>query len=239
MSKCPERKPSHLDLCSGVGCFTLAARLAGFRTIGFSEVEKYCCKVLNEKFPEIKNYGDIGNVPAIKCELITAGFPCQPFSTAGRRKGKKDDRYIWPSVFDKIKSCQPNVCLIENVAGIIGLEIDGIIFNLENSGYAVQPFVIPSCAIGATIHRRRVWIVAKSIGQRHAQSRQLEKFKTPMEFKPCLYQSWPARPCHVSKIPRGTSGNANQSHRLKAIGNSITPQIAEIILKAIYRCWYE
>lgn len=160
--------PTHLDLFSGIGGFALAAGWAGYRTVAFSEIDDYASQVLRKHWPDIPNLGDIrhyagwpnfGNV-----SLITGGFPCQPYSLAGKRCGKKDDRYIWPTMCDVIGRYRPAFVLGENVPGIIGMELDSVLADMESLGYRVQPLVIPACAVDARHRRDRVWIVA------HAES---------------------------------------------------------------------
>lgn len=101
----------HLDLFSGIGGFALAARWAGIETIGFVEIDPFCQKVLRKHWPEVKIVGDIHEVTETTFErpvdVITGGFPCQPFSVAGKRKGADDDRYLWPAMLDVIKAYRP------------------------------------------------------------------------------------------------------------------------------------
>lgn len=114
-----------MDLCSGIGGFSLGLEATGgFRTVAFAEIDAYCGAVLKKHWPKVKNYGDIGNVRGIGCEIVTAGFPCQPFSTAGQRRGKDDDRHIWPAVRDVVASLRPAWFIGENVPEIIDMELD-------------------------------------------------------------------------------------------------------------------
>lgn len=154
-------KLKHLDLCSGIGGFSLGLEsTGGFETIGFSEIEIYRCAVLKKHWPKVKNYGDIGNVRRVKCDIITGGFPCPPFSFAGKRKGAEDDRHIWPTMFGVIALNRPAWCICENVPGIIDMELDNCVADLEDIGYEVQPIIIPACAVDAKHRRDRVWIIA-------------------------------------------------------------------------------
>lgn len=153
-------EPTHLDLFSGIGGFALAAGRAGFKTIGFSEIEPYACKVLKRHWPDVPNHGDIRNVKGIHADLVTGGFPCQPFSLAGKRRGAADDRAIWPEMCRVIADSQPTWVLGENVPGIIGMELDRVLSDLEGIGYSTWPLVIPACAVDARHRRDRVWIVA-------------------------------------------------------------------------------
>lgn len=153
---------THLDLFSGIGGFALAANAAGYKTIGFSEIEPYACKILKRHWPDVPNYGDIRNVRGIRCELLTGGFPCQPFSVAGKRRGSQDDRHLWPEMCRVIAEARPTWVLGENVPGIVGMELDSIMSDLEGIGYSCWPLVIPALAVDARHRRDRLWIVANS-----------------------------------------------------------------------------
>ncbi len=153
-------KFTHLDLFSGIGGFSLALESEGFNTIGFSEIDPYASCVLKKHWPTVTNYGDVRNIPALGCDIVTGGFPCQPFSVAGKRRGSEDDRHLWPEVLRVIERCRPRYFIGENVPGIISMELDGVLSDLENQGYTARTFVIPACAVDAKHKRDRVWIVA-------------------------------------------------------------------------------
>lgn len=151
---------THLDLFSGIGGFALAARWAGIKTIGFSEIEPYACRVLAKNFPDVQNYGDIKKLSGLRADIVTGGFPCQPFSLAGKQRGKEDDRHLWPEMLRVIADARPSWVVGENVPGIIGMELDGVLSDLESHGYTSWPLGIPACAVDARHRRQRVWIVA-------------------------------------------------------------------------------
>jgi DNA (cytosine-5)-methyltransferase 1 len=158
-----------LDLFSGIGGFSLGFESTGyFQTTKFVEMDKYCQKILRKNFPGIKIEEDIRNVKGqeYEADVITGGFPCQPFSVAGRQKGTSDDRYLWPEMFRLIKEIKPKWVVGENVSGLINLQ-DGMVLrqvqdDLEGEGFEVQCFIIPASGIGAWHQRKRVWIVAYS-----------------------------------------------------------------------------
>src|SRR5271165_5855688 len=136
---------THLDLCTGIGGFHLAAQWAGFETIGFSEVDPYCCKLLNQKCPEIKNYGDLRTADFSRLvgqvTVLSAGVPCQPASLAGKRRGAADDRWLWPAVLDVVGHVQPAWAVFENPPGILSLpEFETVLLRLEDLGYEVRAF---------------------------------------------------------------------------------------------------
>jgi len=158
-----------LDLFSGIGGFTLGLDSTGFfETVKFVEKDKYCQKVLRKNFPNIPIEEDIKNVKGKEgdADVIVGGFPCQPMSVAGKRKGTDDDRYLWPEMFRLIKQIKPQFVIGENVQGIINIQ-NGMVLrqvqdDLESEGFEVQCFLIPASGIGAWHQRYRVWIVAHS-----------------------------------------------------------------------------
>jgi DNA (cytosine-5)-methyltransferase 1 len=170
-------KLKHLDLFSGIGGFALAARWAGFETIQFVEYEPYARKVLAKNFPDVPIAGDIFGFDATKymgVGLLTGGFPCQPFSVAGKQHGKEDDRAIWPEMFRVIREARPTWIIGENVSGIIKMELDNVLSDLEGEGYTTQALVIPATSVDAKHRRDRVWILAHadSIRCEHPLERQ-------------------------------------------------------------------
>jgi DNA (cytosine-5)-methyltransferase 1 len=156
----------HGSLFSGIGGFDLAAQEAGFENEFQVEWDEYCLKVLAKNFKETQRYGDIrefdGSRYAGAIDIISGGFPCQPFSVAGLQKGSDDDRHLWPEMLRVIREIQPIAVLGENVTGIIGMELDNLQADLESEGYQTQAFVVPACAVGAWHQRNRVWIVGYS-----------------------------------------------------------------------------
>ena len=158
-----------LDLFSGIGGFSLGLHSTGiFDTVKFVEFDEFCQKILNKNFPNIPIEGDIRNVRGkeFEADVITGGFPCQPFSVAGKQKGTNDNRYLWPEMFRLIKEIKPEFVIGENVQGIINLQ-NGMVLRqvqdqLEGEGFEVQCFLIPASGIGAWHQRNRVWIVGHS-----------------------------------------------------------------------------
>ncbi len=277
-----------LDLFSGIGGFSVGLERAGFKTVAFCEIDKYCGLVLKKHWKDIKIYHDVREITkqqleADGCELpevITGGFPCQPFSVAGRQKGSGDNRYLWPEMFRVIKEFKPRWIIAENVRGIINIQ-DGVVFenvctDLESQGYETQTFIIPAAGVGAPHRRDRVWIVAnsrrtirgqqssrnkESIGSGASQetkrsadsdsfARSSEREKTMANSKRVYVQGqqersrqeqsrrsgwWDIEP-DVGRVADGVPGRI---HRLKGLGNSIVPQIAEEIGRAILKAEYE
>ncbi len=152
------------DLFSGIGGFSYGLELAGgFETKWFVENDPFCNKILAKHWPNVKRYGDIKDVGKANLEpvdLICGGFPCQPFSVAGKRKGKEDDRFLWPEMLRVISELRPRWVIGENVPGIVGVVLDQVLSEMESIGYEVQPLIIPACAVNAPHRRSRVWIIA-------------------------------------------------------------------------------
>jgi DNA (cytosine-5)-methyltransferase 1 len=162
---------NHLGLFEGIGGFSLAARWMGWETVAWCEWDPFCQQVLRKNFPEVKEenqHGDITKTDFTRyagtIDVLTGGFPCQPFSQAGRRKGKEDDRYLWPEMLRAIREIQPSIVVAENVRGLLnisgGLVFKQVLSDLEDEGYEVLPFLIPACAVNAPHRRDRIWIVA-------------------------------------------------------------------------------
>jgi len=158
----------HLGLFEGIGGFSLAARWAGWQTPVMVEWNPYCQAVLKKNFPDATIFGDIrqfdGTAYAGQIDIITGVFPCQPFSTAGKRAGTDDDRYLWPEMLRVIREVAPTWVVGENVAGILSMDggrvFAGILADLENAGYSTEVYIIPAIGVGAPHRRDRVWIVA-------------------------------------------------------------------------------
>jgi DNA (cytosine-5)-methyltransferase 1 len=162
-----------LDLFSGIGGFSLGLeRTGGFETAAFCEIEKFPRQVLAKHWPEIEIYDDVRTVPMLGgIDVVCGGYPCQPFSTAGRRKGAEDDRHLWPAMFSIIQRERPSWVIGENVAGHVSMGLDQVLSDLESEGYAARPFIIPACATDAPHRRDRIWIMAyaESIGHRQGR----------------------------------------------------------------------
>lgn len=185
---------THASLFTGIGGFDLAAEWMGWHNAFHCEINEFCTKILNYHFPDAEHYTDITRTDFSKwggrIDVLSGGFPCQPFSLAGQRKGADDNRYLWPQMLRAIREIRPTWVVGENVAGILtmvqpGAEvevggqaslfgedyrkrvlhrqeyvIETICRDLEREGYAVQPLLIPACAVGAPHRRDRIWFIA-------------------------------------------------------------------------------
>lgn len=153
-----------VSLFAGIGGFDLGLERAGMQCVGQVEINPFCQAVLAHHWPHVRRVDDIRKVVGDEfgtVDLVCGGFPCQPFSLAGKRAGAEDDRYLWPEMCRVVKALRPSWVLGENVAGIIGVELDKVLADLESEGYWLQPIIIPACAVDAPHERKRVWIVAR------------------------------------------------------------------------------
>jgi DNA (cytosine-5)-methyltransferase 1 len=156
-----------LDLFSGIGGFSLGLERAGMRTVAFCERDEYCRAVLRKHWPDVPCIEDIhaidaerlGGLPSI--DLVCGGFPCQPFSVAGKQRAQADDRHLWPQMRRVIALARPTWVLAENVTGLIALALDDVLADLESIRYAARAVVIPAVAVDARHRRDRVWIIAR------------------------------------------------------------------------------
>lgn len=237
----------HLDLFSGIGGFALAARWMGWETIQFVEIDKFCQKVLNKNFPNVPIHGDIKTFDGSKyrgtVDILTGGFPCQPFSTAGSRQGKDDARFLWPEMLRVIGEVGPCFVVGENVGGITSMEngkmLERIFVDLESIGFSVEAFLIPAAAVGMPHRRDRVWIVANSI-QGIAQAEQ-QGFNKENRLSREWTSDFTCRHLPTqwdvlkrdSGVSRNGNGVSNWVDRISGTGNAIVPQVAFEIFKAI------
>ena len=224
-----------LDLFSGIGGFSIGLERAGFKTVAFCENDTYCKLILKKHWEGVKIYHDVREITRQQyeqdgCELpgiITGGFPCQPFSVAGRKKGTRDNRYLWPEMFRVIKEFKPRWIIAENVRGIINIE-DGVVFervhaDLESQDYETQTFIIPAAGVGAPHRRERVWIVANSRrtirGQQSSRNKESIGSGTSQETKRSADSDSVARSSEREKIMADSSsiqsnvGKINQSKK--------------------------
>lgn len=277
---------THYDLFAGIGGFSYALDtiFAGHRISHiFCEWEAFPTAVLKKHWPNALYYGDIADLaaatsakrlargtgskrqrpstgPAKDITIVTGGFPCQPFSQAGRRKGTADNRYKWPEMLRVIQNVRPDWIVAENVRGLVtwneGMVLETVCADLESEGYEVQPLIVPACAIGAPHRRDRVWIIGTNARQQLRQSRGAKAVAThPAIRSSCtVYDQRGHQPswakgwrevafatCHDGVgdgLPRrmdaaAISAARHRKERLKACGNAIVPQLAMEIFSAI------
>jgi site-specific DNA-cytosine methylase len=240
------QRPTHLDLFSGIGGFALAAQWAGFRTIAFCEVDKFCQRVLEAHWPEVRRVEKIQDLKGREFKgvsLVTGGFPCQPVSRAGKRRGTKDNRWLWPQMRRVIKEAQPIFVVAENVPGLTELGLDLVFSDLESEGYQGGVFSIPACAIGAPIIRERLFLVFANSARFKRPERcgvcspqDAAEPRTNESLRP-MFDSWPQGPHEVTEIPPFVDGFSDRlaGPKRQAIGNAVSPILCYELLREIRR----
>lgn len=181
------------SLFTGIGGIDLAAEWAEMEIIWQCEIDPFCQKVLQKHWPGVKLYDDIRKIRGTeRPDVIVGGFPCQPYSIAGKRKGKEDDRDLWPEMFRVIQELKPTWIVGENVANFVNMELERTLLDLESEGYTTQTFIIPACSVNAKHRRNRCFVVANSgytESQRRIQSKEGQQYrkrrKTWSESAPC------------------------------------------------------
>ena len=178
-----------LDLFSGIGGFSLGLEACGMTTTAFCERDPYCQSILKKHWPKTPVHTDVreldGKQYQNSIDVVAGGFPCQPFSVAGKRLGSEDDRHLWPEMLRIIRECRPRWVIGENVSGFVKMALDDVSSDLEGEGYAVRAFVLPAVAVEARHRRDRCFIIAHREDvayasgeglQRHGQEHQLRSF---------------------------------------------------------------
>ena len=246
-----------LDLFSGIGGFSLGLEATNyFETVGFCEIDNYCKKILKKHWPQVPIYEDINNLNGEdigKVDVITGGYPCQPFSVAGKQKAEKDPRHLWPEYFRLIKELQPTWIIGENVSGHIKLGLDSVLQDLESENYTSRTFSISASSVGAKHKRERIWIIGhKQKNSDYVSNTNSERqisTETPRDnekdeqksieqfFRGCssifrreiLQRNWSYEP-DMDRVAHGVS---RRMDRIKCLGNAVVPYIPFLIGECI------
>ena len=237
---------NHLSLFNGIGGFQLAAHWAGWNNVAHVEIDDFCNKVVAKHFPESQCFKDIkqfdGKQFKGSVDVISGGFPCQPYSLAGKRKGTEDDRHLWPEMLRTIREVQPGWVVGENVYGLVnwngGVVFDQVHTDLENEGYEVTSYILSSCSINTDHDRRRLFIVAHSSSSRlqdeiQQQGRTIKGNKKSSSSFVVPFIETGIDIFRDNKDLRANDGVSNWMDRIKSLGNAIVPQVAYQIFKAI------
>ena len=247
-----------LDLFSGIGGFSYAGEklVGGYETVAFCEYDKHAQKVLRKHWPDTEIINDVRELANDAdrfrgvVDIITGGYPCQPFSLSGVRRGDKDDRHLWPEMLTVIQKVRPTWVIGENVAGHITLGLDTVLSDLEAAGYASRCFIIPAVAANARHRRDRCWIVAHTDSQGQSDG-PINEQRVVANTRGGRCERQPRRQSRVKfthsdlakgrfwepepAICRVVNGLPNRVHRVRQLGNSIVPQVAARILWAIQK----
>ena len=219
----------HVDLCSGIGGFALGFQRAGLSyPVLFCDIEEWCRDVLDKHWPDVPKAVDvkelandpIRNVP--DCDILTAGYPCQPFSLAGQRKGQEDDRHIWPYILQIVAQKRPTWCVFENVYGHISLGLDQVLFDLEAESYAARAFVVPACSVDAPHRRDRVWIIARNVGDTDSQQRRATQKDRGLDLDGAVLDQRQGR--EETDAPERSGGDVAYAEGLHSNGSGEHPQ---------------
>ena len=228
-----------LSLFSGIGGLDMAAEWAGFKTVAFCERDEFCQKVLRKHWPKVRIFDDVrtldtSELPAI--DIVFGGYPCQPFSSAGQRKGTEDERHMWPHMLDIVRRTKPAWVVGENVKGHISLGLDEVLDDMESEGFETRAFAIPAGAVKAPHSRERVFVVSYSESNRHREGGEIRDFckedggsGSRLLSKFAFSTWWDTEP----GIPRVAHGVPDRMDRLRSLGNAVVPQQAYPIFAAI------
>ena len=225
------------SLFSGIGGLDLGLERAGMEVIWQSEIDPYGCRVLKKHWPEVVNHGNIKNIDwntVTRPDIICGGYPCQPFSLAGKRKGEHDDRHLWPIVRNAIEHLRPRYAILENVAAHLSLGFGQVLGDLAEIGYDAEWEIVPAAAVGAPHRRNRVFIIAypnlqsdlpprSTLGRNEPSSTEARRSKIWNQHSGC--SRWPTEPS-VSRVDDGVPFGVD---RIRGLGNAVVPQVAELI----------
>lgn len=244
-----------LSLFSGIGGLDLAAEWAGITPVAFCEKDTFCQKVLAKHWPGIPIYDDVTTLPydtIPPVDIIYGGYPCQPFSIAGKRGGHTDTRHLWPAMRSIISGVHPTWVVGENVKGHVTLGLDEVIDDLEGLGYACQAFCIPAFSVGACHTRERVFVVAHTAGHGRDARQITHRDGTPDErASQGSHQDFLTEGCSRLRVDvdrhsqtawgggtepgvrRVPDGIPNRVDRLRSLGNAVVPQQAYPLFRLV------
>lgn len=243
---------THASLFSGIGGFDLAARNCGIQNIFQVEINEFCRKVLEKNFPETKKYRDIKTFDGTEyygtIDIISGGFPCQPFSVAGKQKGGGDERYLWGEMLRVIRECLPQWIVAENVRGLLTtnneIEFEKVCASLEDEGYEIFPVILPSTIANAPHRRERIFIVGHYFESIDTDSErgQLGEIRDTVQTQGNSNSSivsgepfglhWFEAISRIHGIYNGLPRRMDR-YRNAALGNAVVPPLIEIIFNSI------
>jgi DNA (cytosine-5)-methyltransferase 1 len=234
------------SLFSGIGGIDLGLERAGMTCAWQSEIDPYASRVLAKHWPDVPNLGDVTSIDWSSVErpdLICGGYPCQPFSTAGARRGHDDPRHLWPYFADALRVLRPRYALMENVSGHVTLGLDAVLCDLASIGFDAEWTIIPASWVGAPHRRERIFILAhaaeqssngvsdhtRSRGEGIITSRNVPLFGDDHGDSIPRFGWWDVEP----DVDRVVDGVPERVDRLKTLGNAVVPQVAEWVGRQI------
>lgn len=228
-----------LDLFSGIGGFSLGLERSGMQTVAFCEIDPFCREVLRKHWPEVPIFEDVRTLTGEQVgsvDVVCGGFPCQPFSIAGHRKGHEDARNMVPPMLRLVRELKPAWFVGENVSGFIDIGLDALCDELGSYGYSTRAVSLPACAVGLPTMERHVWIIATASSERLERCWEVavqaieDGTKEFQGSDPRGLERWnlpESRLCGVGqRIPR-------RLDRLRSLGNAVDPAIPELLGRAI------
>ena len=218
-----------IDTFSGIGGFSYAGAMMGWRTVQFCEMNEFCNKILSFYWPGVPIHTDIKTLTADQIinnglydknetTILTGGVPCQPWSLAGKRKGEEDDRNLWPQTIKLIGSLQPDFAVLENVPGFLnwnkGIFLEQMLTSLEAEGYEVFPVILPACGVNAPHKRERVWFVAFRKDKRSNEESEYRNGITP---NPDIGSRQKHGLCTGRSLSKGTATSNSSNTRIEGM----------------------
>lgn len=229
------------SLFSGIGGLDLGLERAGMRVIWQSEINPYACRVLNKHWPDVPNIGDITQVDwsqVVRPDVICGGYPCQPFSTAGKRQGENDERHLWPYVREAISHLRPRYAILENVRGHLTLGGLTVIGELAAIGYDAEWRIVRATDVGAHHRRERIFIVAYPNDSRGEHKNPDGSAQAQAGCGDAVFsEAYTSHCAAVSErgwlpfahVGRTADGVPARVDRLAGLGNAVVPQVAEVV----------
>lgn len=237
-----QQRPNVLELFAGIGGMSLGLERAGFNVVGQVEINPWCRRVLAKHWPDVPRHDDVRTAldwwlsePRPPVRLVAGGYPCQPESLAGSRRGSADERWLWPDMARVVDVVRPDYVIGENVMGHRTSGLRFVLRDLEQLGYTARAGIVSAAQMGAPHERKRIFIlaVANASGtgcgsgrsERGMETSQSEAFAWSSWLESVGRSGWPAEP-DVGRVAYGVPGRVD---RLRGLGNAVVPQVAEFV----------
>ena len=237
---------THISLCSGYGGIDLGLRrvISNLRTVAYAEIEAFAIECLlarmeGGQLDAAPIWSDLKSFPWESfhgmVDILSGGYPCQPFSSAGKRAGADDPRHLWPYIRDGIERMAPRLCFFENVEGHISLGLSSVISDLEELGYQVAWGIFSAAECGAPHQRRRIYLLANSLCERGQLPLEWQQPAEPMSrSKSAAWRAWKTWSTQPG-VCGGDDGASNRVDRLRLLGNGVVPATAELAFRTLLK----